>query len=78
MEKVAAALFILIGCYVSSGALLLLTWCSSQVASVRPLAQARLEEWLGSWCLWCAGLARWLGGWECCGGEVGGLGWDWG
>ena len=45
---------------------------------LRPLAQARLEERLESWCLRCAGLARWLGGWECWGGEVGGLGWDWG
>jgi len=45
----------------------------SWLASVRPLAQARLEEWLESWCLRCAGLARWLGGWECWGGEVGGF-----
>ena len=36
------------------------SWCSSWVASVRLLAQARLEERLESWCLRC-GLFFFLG-----------------
>ena len=34
-----------------SGAVGSWSWYPSWLASVRPLAQARLEEWLESWCL---------------------------
>ena len=59
---------LLIGGFGASAFVVVGSSTPSWLASVRPLAQARLGERLESWCLRCAELARWLGGWECWGG----------